>query len=118
MARSNFLAGESTWRHHMIVVAGTITFDPAQQSAVVAAARQVVGATRAEDGCISYEVFADLVDEGRVHLFEEWEEEHHLLAHFETPHFEEFSRALQAVGILSRDINRYYVSSHGPNRPS
>jgi quinol monooxygenase YgiN len=102
----------------MLIVAGTITFDPAQQEAMAAAVQRVAKATRAEDGCISYEFFADLEEKGRLHLFEEWEEEHHLLAHFEAPHFKAFSSELAAVGVLSRDITRYHVSSHGPNRPS
>lgn len=102
----------------MLIVAGTITFDPAHHEAMLTAAKQVTEATRTEDGCISYEFFADLEGQGRWHLFEEWEEEHHLLAHFETPHYEEFSRQLQAVGVLSRQITRYHVSSHGPNRPT
>ncbi|MEE8332175.1 MAG: antibiotic biosynthesis monooxygenase [Acidimicrobiia bacterium] len=53
----------------MIIVA--ITFDAANQEVVVAAAQNVAAATRAEDGCISYEFFADLTEPGRLHLFEE-----------------------------------------------
>ena len=100
----------------MIIVAGTITFDPANQETVVAAAQKVATATRAEDGCISYEFFADLVQPGRLHLFEEWEEESHLLAHFEEPHFLEYGAVLAGADLRSRDITRYHVSSHGPNR--
>jgi len=58
----------------MVVVAGTITFDPARHQAMIAAARRVEERTRAEDGCISYEFFADLTEPGRLHLFEEWED--------------------------------------------
>lgn len=102
----------------MIVVAGTITFDPAHHEEMVAAAQRVSEPTRAEEGCISYEFFADLTEPGRMHLFEEWEEEHHLLAHFETPHLAELYASLQAAGVSSRNITRYYIASHGPNRPS
>ncbi len=102
----------------MLVVAGTITFDPARQAEMIAATRRVSEATRAEEGCLSYEFFADLTEAGRLHLFEEWEEERHLLAHFETPHLAEFYQELQASNVTSRDITRYHVSSHGPNRPS
>ncbi len=101
----------------MLVVAGTITFDPAHQEQMVEAANRVTAVTRAEEGCISYEFFADLNQPGRFHLFEEWEEEEHLLAHFEAPHLAEFFEVMQAYGLASRDITRYYVSSHGPNRP-
>jgi quinol monooxygenase YgiN len=101
----------------MIVVAGTIAFDPTSQEAVIAAVDRVSEATRAETGCISYEFFADLAAAGRLHLFEEWEEERHLLAHFETPHLAEFYQQLQAADLTARDITRYHVSSYGPNRP-
>jgi len=101
----------------MLVVAGTITFDPAHQEAMIAAARVVTEATRAEAGCISYEFFADITEAGRLQLFEEWEEEHQLLAHFETPHLKEFYRELQAADVRSRDITRYHIASHRPNNP-
>lgn len=101
----------------MLVVAGTITFDPEHQDAMIEAAHAVAEATRHEDGCISYEFFRDLSNPGRFHLFEEWEDEPSLLAHFETDHLAVFYKVLQASGVAERSINRYYVSSHGPNRP-
>jgi quinol monooxygenase YgiN len=102
----------------VLVVAGTITFDPAHQEDVIEAACRVVEATRQEAGCLSYEFFADLIEPGRLIVFEEWEEESHLLDHLETPHLAEFRKALQACGMKSRDIRRYYVSSVGPNSPA
>jgi quinol monooxygenase YgiN len=101
----------------MLIVAGTIAFDPAHHDAMVEAAQAVTAATRREAGCMSYEFFADLTTKGRLLLFEEWEDEASLLAHFETPHLADFYEVLQASGLSSRDINRYYVSSYGPNRP-
>lgn len=102
----------------MLVVAGTITFDPAHQQDVIEAARRVADFTRREAGCVSYEFFADLTAPGRLHVFEEWEEEHHLIAHLETAHYVEFSGVLQSAGLRSRDIKRYHVSSVAPNRPT
>ena len=101
----------------MLVVAGTITFNPTHQDQMAEAAQVVVAATRSEAGCISYEFFADLTTRGRFHLFEEWEDEASLLAHFETPHLAAFYEVMQASGLEARDITRYYVASHGPNRP-
>lgn len=100
----------------MLVVAGTITFDPANQERMVEAATTVAAATRDESGCISYEFYADLNRAGRFHLFEEWEDEASLLAHFETDHLAAFYEVMKSSGLETRDINRYYISSHGPNR--
>jgi len=102
----------------MLIVSGTITFDSAHQGRMIEAAQKVAEATRSEAGCISYEFFADLTRSGRFHLFEEWENEAALLTHFETEHLAAFYDVMQSSGLESRDINRYYVSSHGPNRPT
>lgn len=102
----------------MLIVAGTITFDPAHQEDIVAAAHRVTGPTREEEGCLSYEIFADLSGPGRLHVFEQWEEEHHWAAHLETPHFTEYAAFLQSCGLRTRDFSRYYVSKVVPNRPA
>lgn len=102
----------------MLVVAGTITYDPAYHDDVVEAARRVTEPTRAEEGCLSYELFADLTGPGRLHVFEEWEEEHYWAAHLETPHFTEYAAFLQSCGLRDRDISRYYVSKVVSNRPA
>lgn len=99
----------------MIVVAGTLTFDGANQEAVVAAANRVVEITRTEEGCISYEFFADLNHTGRLLVFEEWETEEALERHLAAAHLAEFRTALAAAGASGRNITRYLVSSHRPN---
>lgn len=101
----------------MIVVAGIITFDPDYQAPMVEAANRVAEITRTESGCISYEFFADLNEAGRLHLFEEWELVGDLERHLEAAHLADFYGVMQASGLRSRDITRYVVSSHGPNRP-
>ena len=102
----------------MLVVAGTITFNPSNHQDVVDAALAAAEASRDETGCISYEFFADLSEPGRMLVFEEWEEEEHLLAHFKTSHFADFHAVLQQSGPRSRNVNRYYVSKREPNRTS
>lgn len=101
----------------MIVVAGTITFDPEHQATMVQAANHVAEMTRTEPGCISYEFFADLNHAGRLHVFEEWDSVEALERHLESSHLAEFYQVMQASGLRSRDITRYVVTSHGPNRP-
>ncbi|MGI9586533.1 MAG: putative quinol monooxygenase [Acidimicrobiia bacterium] len=102
----------------MLVVAGTITFDPAHHETVVDAARIVAESTRLESGCSSYEFFSDLTLRGRLLVFEEWEGETQLLNHLESDHVAQFGAVLRASGMKSRDITRYHVSTSEPNRPS
>ena len=94
----------------MIVVAGTITYDPADHDGVRAAVMTVAHATRQEAGNRSYEFFGDLSGPGRLLVFEEWDSDEALTAHFTTQHMLEFRRALEQFTMTSRAITRYVVA--------
>jgi quinol monooxygenase YgiN len=52
----------------------------------VIAALRMMAATRKEAGCISYSFFGDLTESGLFRIFEEWESQQALDAHFVSPH--------------------------------
>ena len=54
----------------MLVVAGTISIDPANQDAAIAAAKEVAEETHKESGNISYAFSSDLSEAGVFHIFE------------------------------------------------
>ena len=98
----------------MLIIAGTIQIDPSKQDAVTPAALEVMKATRAESGCISYTFSTDLGEPGLIHVFEEWESQEALDAHFKTPHMATFQQAMAGFGIRSMKIQRYEVASVSP----
>ena len=100
----------------MIVIAGEIEIDPTHRDTAVAAAVRMMQATRQESGCISYTFSADLVDPGLFRIFEEWESQEALHAHFAAPHMAEFQKAIAGLGVRGMAIQRYEVSSVGPLR--
>ena len=57
----------------MVIVAGHITVDPAQRESYLADSVSVVERARATAGCLDCAISADLIDPGRVNLFERWE---------------------------------------------
>jgi quinol monooxygenase YgiN len=57
----------------MVIVAGHITVDPEQRESYVAGCMSVVEKARRADGCLDFAITADLLDPGRVNLFERWE---------------------------------------------
>ena len=57
----------------MVIVAGHITVDPAQRQSYLAGSVSVVDKARAAAGCLDFAITADLLDPGRVNLFERWE---------------------------------------------
>jgi quinol monooxygenase YgiN len=57
----------------MVIVAGHITVDPEQRESYLAGCMSVVEEARRADGCLDFAITADLLDPGRVNLFERWE---------------------------------------------
>ncbi len=91
----------------MIVLAGTITFDPEKADDMMAAVAVVVAATRAEEGCIEYVMAADPLVAGLLNLFERWETDEHLGAHQKADHSRTFQRTLRDCGVTGVSIDRY-----------
>jgi quinol monooxygenase YgiN len=57
----------------MVIVAGHIAVDPEQRESYLAGSISVVEKARRADGCLDFAITADLLDPGRVNLFERWE---------------------------------------------
>ena len=100
----------------MLVIGGPIRLDAARREEAIAAAKEVMEATRKEPGCISYTFSADLEDPGCFMIFEEWETQEALEAHFATPHMASFSAKFGALGLKGMNVQKYEVSSVGPVR--
>ena len=100
----------------MLVVAGSIEFDPAYTDAVHAACVAMQQATRAEDGCIMYTLAADLEQPGLLYMIEKWTSEEALAAHFAAPHMAEFREATRPSGLKSRSALKYEIASETPLR--
>ena len=98
----------------MLAIAGTIRIDPAKQAVAIPAAVEMMAATRAEPGCISYAFSADLEEQGLIHVFEEWESQAALDAHFKAPHMAKFQQAMAGFGIREMKVQRYEIASVGP----
>lgn len=100
----------------MIVIAGQVVIDPQNRAKAEAAAREMMAETRREKGCISYTFSADLEQPGAFRIFEEWESEEALRAHFATPHMARFQQAVGGLGVREMKVQRYEVSKVGPVR--
>lgn len=57
----------------MVIVAGCLRVAPESRAAYVAGCVTVVTAARSAPGCLDFCVAADLVDPGRVNVYERWE---------------------------------------------
>ena len=91
------------------IVAGHITVDPEQRESYLAACRSVVEKARRADGCLDFAITADLLDPGRVNIFERWESQAAVKA---------FRRSgpsnKQGAAMLSASVAEYDIADARP----
>jgi len=98
----------------MLVIAGIVRIDPAKVDEAVPAAVEMMKETHKEPGCISYSFSNSLSEPGVIHIFEEWESQDALDAHFKAPHMAAFQGKMGGFGVKEMKVKKYEVSSVGP----
>ena len=98
----------------MLLIAGTIRIQAEDREAAIPLMEWMMAETAKEAGCVSYVFSADLSDPTLFHLFEEWESEEHLHAHFVAPHMAEFQGKMAELGEREMDIYRYDEPTKAP----
>ncbi|BEU28464.1 putative quinol monooxygenase [Paraburkholderia sp. 22B1P] len=73
--------------------------------------QDLVGPTRAESGCLNYDLHRSNDDPSVWMLYENWRTEKDLDAHFKTAYLEEFLSHLSEVLEGDMDIRRYAMTS-------
>ena len=91
----------------MIIIAGTVDLDPAQREAALDAARPLFEPTLAQKGCRAYSWTADLLAPGRVQVYELWDGEAELAAHFEGPCYLKMRETMGAHGLRGANVSKY-----------
>ena len=56
----------------MVIVAGHIMVEPQQRDSYLAGCVSIVEQARRADGCLDFAISADLLDPGRINIFERW----------------------------------------------
>lgn len=98
----------------MLLVAGSITVDPADVERLSEAAAAMMAATHQEPGNIEYVFSISVADPGNVQIFEIWETAEDLEKHFTLPHMATFQAVMAELTVTGRDIHRYEISSSEP----
>lgn len=80
----------------------------------VAAMKEVAAETLKEAGCAEYRFALPFAKGEPIVLFEEWESQDALNAHFETAHLAAFRAKMEQVLTGPATIRRYVVSEAGP----
>jgi quinol monooxygenase YgiN len=104
LTRGDFGRGAHSWSF----VAGHITVDPEQRESYLAGSMSVVQEARRAAGCLDFAITADLLDPGRVNLFERWESQAAVKA------FRSSARRKQGAAMRSASVAEYDVADVRP----
>lgn len=90
----------------MVIVAGHLIVDPAQRESYLADCVSVVEEARKAPGCLDFTIAADLVDPGRIDVFERWESQADVKVFRGSGPSQE-----QGAAMLSASVAEYDVAS-------
>jgi quinol monooxygenase YgiN len=95
----------------MIVVVGRVETNAEKRADLIMVGQTVAAASREEDGCISYRVYADTESPDKFVFVEEWADEEALQRHFATPHIATFMRDIQGTIVAAPDVKFHTIAS-------
>jgi quinol monooxygenase YgiN len=88
----------------MVIVAGQIFVDPDRREGYLADCVIVVEQARRAPGCLDFSITADLLDPGRINVFERWETQEAVNAFRGSGPSEEQSGAMLAASVAEYDV--------------
>jgi quinol monooxygenase YgiN len=102
--RSVLWDGQNSEGDTMVIVAGQIHVDPAQRERYLAGCVGVVEQARRAPGCLDFAITADLIDQGRINVFERWETQEAVAAFRGDGPDAEQSAAMLAASVAEYDV--------------
>jgi quinol monooxygenase YgiN len=95
----------------MLIVAGSIIAEPGGREPFLIAVQPMVSATLEEVGCQEYAFTPDPSDGNRVLLYELWDDQAALDAHFSSAHMAAWQETRKGLAVASASIKKYLISS-------
>lgn len=89
----------------MVIVAGHIVVDPGKRDDYLAGCVDVVRQARRAPGCLDFSLSADLLDPGRVNIFERWESAAAVEAFRGSGPSDEQGAAIRTASVAEYDVN-------------
>ena len=91
----------------MIIVEGSARIPEGAWEKAEAAMKEMIVASRFEDGCIEYAYSRDLIDPNLLRIIERWKDKAALVSHFAEPHMATFRQALAEIGPQDLKVRMY-----------
>ena len=74
----------------------------------------LIDKVRLQTGCVKYDWCADSSNDGRINVYEEWEDKAALAAHFAGDNFKAIGAKINTHGILGASARKFTIHQEGP----
>lgn len=98
------LSSPTSKGEQMVIVAGHLLVEPDQRQAYLVSCVAVVEQARRASGCLDFALSADLVEAGRINVFERWESQAAVEAFRGGGPSEEQGAAMLAASVAEYDV--------------
>jgi quinol monooxygenase YgiN len=88
----------------VVIVAGYVVVDPEQRDDYLSGCAEVVRQARRTAGCLDFSISADLLEPGRVNVFERWESQAAVEAFRGSGPSDEQGAAIRAGSVAEYDV--------------
>ena len=92
-----------------VLINCVLKITPEQRDKALAGALELIEMARQEPGCLAYNWGADMALDDTIHVYEEWQDENALAAHFTAPSFYKMSEHLSKHGLLGAQAKKFLV---------
>lgn len=101
--------------HQQVTLIATIRAKPGQEHRLGELLLPMAEPSRAEAGCLNYDVHQSTRDPAEWVIYENWRSRADLEAHFQLPHFLKLAAELPAV--LGGEVDMHYLTMKSAYRP-
>ncbi len=88
----------------MIIITGALRLPHGMIETARPHIATLIAATRQEPGCLLYAWAEDVLEPGLIRMIEHWRDWPSFVAHDRSPHATVFKAALDAIGLLDREM--------------
>jgi quinol monooxygenase YgiN len=97
-----------------IIISATIDLPPENLQAALEKSRPLIEGAQTETGCLAYDWTIDPSHPGRIRVFELWENEAALAAHFKSEWYLRMRESIGSFGLLNAESAKYRVDLTEP----
>ena len=99
-----FVDGQPREEQLMMIVAGHLVVKPGERESYLAGCKAVVEQARSTPGCLDFAITPDLLDPGRIDIFERWETQAAVEAFRGSGPSDDQSAAMLSASVAEYDV--------------